>query len=176
LTIHIRSLPLDLRARVVTHEVFRSALFVARFGGTPKWLEVYAGALEEQTRSREDAAHVCLHLRRGRPDSGLVTFWGRARRDALTALASACGRTLILRRVESLGGTPGSRPTRSTHSPPPPTERPSRLAGDGGHSFLRSASCIGGCAIHVHVRQVAGAYTPARNRWWGLPTTQGKAT
>lgn len=109
MTIDIRSLQVDLRARVVTHEVFRGALFVARFGGTPGWLEVYAGALEEQARSREDAAHVCLHLRRGRPDSGLVTLWGRARRDALTALASACGRTLILRRVESLGGRPSAR-------------------------------------------------------------------
>jgi hypothetical protein len=31
-----------------------------------------------------------------------VTLWGRARSDALTALAAMCGRTLILRRKETM--------------------------------------------------------------------------
>jgi hypothetical protein len=31
-----------------------------------------------------------------------VTLWGRARRDALTALAAMCGRTLILRRRDAM--------------------------------------------------------------------------
>jgi hypothetical protein len=31
-----------------------------------------------------------------------VTLWGTARSDALTALAAACGRTLVLRRKEAM--------------------------------------------------------------------------
>ncbi len=102
MTIHIRSLPRDVRARVISHRVFRTALLAARIGVDRPLLDLYANALQDHARACVKDAQACLLLRRCRPDTGLVTRWGEARSDALRALAAACGRTLIVRRIQSL--------------------------------------------------------------------------
>jgi hypothetical protein len=134
--VHVRSLPHDLRARVLKHEVFRSALFIARTGACREWLTAYAWAMQEQVRTREDSAYELLQGR-GPRDRGLVTS---ARKEALHALASACAETLIRRRLQSLGcGREAIRALErelASYSmdlfPPPPTPDcpPDSLRGD----------------------------------------------
>lgn len=102
MTIHLQSLPRDLRARVISHRVFRCALLVARIGEDRDWLTLQAGHLHHEAWRCTTSAQACLWRRRCGPDPGLVTLWGRARSDALTALAAMCGRTLILRRKETM--------------------------------------------------------------------------
>lgn len=102
MTIHLRSLQHDLREMVLSHGVFQGAVRAACCADDRDALEQHARRLNAEARASESGAHIELMFHGGRPDLPLASWWwSAAQRDAQRALAAACGRTLVMRRIEA---------------------------------------------------------------------------
>jgi hypothetical protein len=99
MTIHLRSLPHDLREIVLSHRVFQDALFSDY---DREALHRHVLRLNAETRASVAGAQIQLLFHGGRPDLPLASwFWSAAQRDAQRALAAACGRTLVVRWIDA---------------------------------------------------------------------------
>jgi hypothetical protein len=102
MTIHLRSLPHDLRDVVLSNRVFQDALRVALGAYDRQVLHRHVLRLNAETRVSVEAAKIHLMFHGGRPDLPLASwFRSAAQREAQHALAAACGRTLLVDRIEA---------------------------------------------------------------------------
>jgi len=87
---------------VLSHRVFQDALRVVCSVYDREALHRHVLRLNAETRACVEGAKIHLMFHGGRPDLPLASWWhSAAQREAQRALAAACGRTLVVRRIEA---------------------------------------------------------------------------